>query len=372
MWLRALNVDRLRNLKSVDVKLTAGLTLVTGRNGHGKTSLLEAAYLLGTAHSFRTRKLDELVGWQGGPLRVSGEVAGLAMENRLSLVVDQGVRRLFVDGAERNLQVFLGKLDLVALPNETMRILRDGPEGRRRFVDSGVAGLHPAFLNDLGSYRRVLAERNALLRRGGGGEGRVPETHEMEAWEDRLAAASSRIHRQRREYIVRMASRMGPAERWLFPDGEAIRVRYLPSPAAIGESDPSQLEARFRDALVSTRRRDKSFGFTTDGPHRDDLEVTLEGVDLRRFGSAGQLRATMIALCAGKLGLLRDERREAPLFLMDDFDSDLDEGRTRSLVDFLRDGGFQSLMATSKDGFVDRLGVPFHRIQMEGGMARAA
>ena len=80
----------------------------------------------------------------------------------------------------------------------------------------------------------------------------------------------------------------------------------------------------------------------------------------------------MIALCAGKLGLLRDERREAPLFLMDDFDSDLDEGRTRSLVDFLRDGGFQALMATSKDGFVDRLGVPFHRIRMEGGLARAA
>src|SRR5580765_2359826 len=108
MWLRTLSADRLRNLKSVDVKLTAGLTLVTGRNGHGKTSLLEAAYLLGTAHSFRTRKLDELVGWQGGPLRISGDVAGLATENRLGLVVDQGVRRLFVDGAERALQVFLG------------------------------------------------------------------------------------------------------------------------------------------------------------------------------------------------------------------------------------------------------------------------
>jgi recombinational DNA repair ATPase RecF len=80
----------------------------------------------------------------------------------------------------------------------------------------------------------------------------------------------------------------------------------------------------------------------------------------------------MIALCAGKLGLLRDKRGETPLFLMDDFDSDLDEGRTRSLVEFLRDGGFQALMATSKDGFVDRLGVPFHRIKMEGGVARAA
>ena len=80
----------------------------------------------------------------------------------------------------------------------------------------------------------------------------------------------------------------------------------------------------------------------------------------------------MIALCAGKLGLLRDERRSAPLFLMDDFDSDLDEHRTRSLLEFLREGGFQALMATSKDGFVERLGVPFFRIRMEAGGARAA
>jgi DNA replication and repair protein RecF len=351
MWLRALSADRLRNLKSVDVKLGAGLTVVTGRNGHGKTSFLEAAYLLGTAHSFRTRKLDELVGWQGGPLRVSGEVSGLTVSNRLGLVVDRGVRRLFVDGAERQLEVFLGRLDLVALPNEAMRILRDGPEGRRRFIDSGVAGQHPAYLRDLGAYRRVLAERNALLRRGDRSASGVRKD-EMEAWEDRLAAAAARVHQQRRECIIGIASRMGPSERMLFPDGEEIRIRYRPSPAATGETEPSRFAAIFRDTLADKRARDGALGFTAEGPHRDDLEVSLDGV--------------------GKLGLLRDRSGETPLFLMDDFDSDLDEGRTRSLVDFLRDGGFQALMATSKDGFVDKLGVPFHRIRMEGGLARAA
>jgi DNA replication and repair protein RecF len=371
MWLRALNADRLRNLKSVDVELTAGLTLITGRNGQGKTSLLEAVYLLATGHSFRTRKLDELVGWQGGPLRVSGEVEGQAVSNRLGLVVERGARRLFVDGIERDLEVFLGRLDLVALPGEAMRVLREGPEGRRRFIDSGIAGMRPTFLRDLGTYRRVLAERNALLRHGEGG---VPRGlgDPMDAWEDRLVAAGARIHRQRREYALGLAARMGPAERMLFPDGENVRVRYLPSPVATGDADPPRFEELFREALARKRRRDQALGFTGEGPHRDDLEVTLDGADLRKFGSAGQLRAAMIALCAGKLGLLRDDRREAPLFLMDDFDSDLDEARTRSLVEFLRDGGFQAVMATSKDGFVDRLGVPFRRFRMEGGVARAA
>jgi DNA replication and repair protein RecF len=158
----------------------------------------------------------------------------------------------------------------------------------------------------------------------------------------------------------------------LFQPSDEVRIRYQPSPAAAGEQDPSQFTRLFREVLARTRRRDRALGFTVEGPHRDDVEVTLSGADLRRFGSAGQLRSAMIVLCAGKLGLLRDERREAPLFLMDEFDSDLDENRTRSLVEFLREGGFQAIMATAKDGFVDRLGVPFHRIRMEGGLARAA
>jgi len=165
---------------------------------------------------------------------------------------------------------------------------------------------------------------------------------------------------------------MGPAERMLFSDTDEMRIRYRPSPTEAGEADPSRFATLFKDALTRRRGRDLALGFTAEGPHRDDLEVTLSGADLRTFGSAGQLRAAMIALCAGKLGLLRDERREAPLFLMDDFDSDLDEHRTRSLLEFLRDGGFQAVLATAKDGFVDRLGVPFHRIKMEGGSARAA
>lgn len=371
MWLRSLNADRLRNLKSVDVRLTAGLTMVTGRNGHGKTSLLEAVYLLSTAHSFRTRKLDELVGWRGGPLRIVGEIAGLATDTQVGLVVDQSEKRLFVDGAERSLEAFLGRLDLVALPSDAIQTLRGGPEGRRRFVDSGVAGLQPSFLSELGTYRRNLAERNALLRkRTGEATGRLHA--ELDVWDERLSDSAARIHRRRREYLVSISTRLGPAERMLFPDGGDLGIRYRPSPAEAGEEDPARFDAIFRESLARKRKRDQALGFTGEGPHRDDCDVTLAGVDLRKFGSSGQLRGAMIALCAGKLGLLKDERHEAPLFLMDDFDSDLDENRTRSLVEFLREGGFQAILATSKDGFADRLGVPFQRIRMEGGQVRAA
>ncbi len=371
MWLRSISADRLRNLKSVDVGVPPGLTVVTGRNGQGKTSLLEAIYLVGTAHSFRTRKWDELIDWQGGPMRVAAEVTGLGVTQNLGLVVDGGERRLLVDGVERGLTDFLGRLDLVALTADGMRTLRDGPEGRRRFVDSGIAGLYPSFLRDLGAYRRVLAERNALLGRGHR-TGRRATVAELDAWDDRLALAAERVHRRRREYLLGLGSRLGPAERTLLPEGSEIAILYRPSPEKVAEHDPSQFAEAFKSVLADKRARDAALGFTADGPHRDEVEVTLSGVDLRKYGSAGQVRSAMLVLCAGKLSLLRDERREAPIFLMDDFDSDLDELRTSSLLEFICGEGYQAIMATAKDGFLDRLGVPFHRIRMEGGLARAA
>ena len=359
MILRALQADRIRNLRTVSLELVPGLTVISGRNGHGKTSLLEAVYLLATGHSFRTRRADEIVDRDGGPLRVAGTVDGLRGPRSLTVVFDQGQRRLTVDGTERDLDGFLGCLDLVALAGEELRVLREGPEVRRRFIDRGLTGLKPSYLRDVSEYRRTLAERNALLRRRRSG-GPDPTPAEMDVWEERLALVAARIQRQRREYVLRLATRMGTAERSLFPEGDTLALRYTPSPS----------DEDVRSALGRSRKRDLALGFTVDGPHRDDLEMTLDGADLRSFGSAGQVRAAMVALAAAKLELLREDRREAPLFLMDDFDSDLDEIRVDSLIEFLRGGGFQALLTTSKEGVVDRLGAAISRIRMEAGKAR--
>lgn len=367
MWLRRLAADRLRNLRAIRVDLASGLTVVTGRNGQGKTSLLEAAYLLGTGYSFRTRRLEELVCRDGGPLRVAGEISRRTGEERLAVVVEPSERRLLAGGQELDLEGYLGRLDLVALPGDAPRILRDGPDGRRRFLDSGLVGTQPAFLRILGEYRRVLAERNALLRsprRAEAGRG-----HELGVWDERLAASAARVHRERRAYATGLASRLGEVERALFPDGENFSLRYLPSPGAAGEDDPARFEQVYLERLEKDRPKDLAFGFTGSGPHRDDFVVELDGSDLRRFGSGGQVRAAMVALSVAKLGFLEESRGESPLFLMDDFDSDLDEPRGAALAEYLHGAGFQAVLVTAKEGLADRLTVPSLRIRMEHGEA---
>lgn len=367
MWLQEIEADRLRNLKAVSLSLPAGLSVVTGRNAQGKTSLLEAIYLLATGRSFRTRKLEELIARNGGPLRVAGEFSGRIGRSKLAVFLDEGSRRLLADEIEKDPASYIGRLDIVDLTAERMNVVRGAPLERRRFLDRGVVGLRPDYLREIGEYRRVLAQRNALLRRGGQAR---PE--ELDVWDERLRLAAVALHGARRQYAVLLGTRLGEVTRAVLPDGQELRLIYRPSPAESEAAAPDRFGEVFDAALARGRRRDLEVGHTCLGPHRDDLVVELQGVDLRRYGSAGQVRAAMIALKLGKLSMLREERGESPLFLMDDFDTDLDEVRASALAGFLKDGGFQALVATSKEALLRELGVAFMKLRMDDGVARAA
>jgi DNA replication and repair protein RecF len=369
LLLTALRAKGLRNLKDVDLRLPQGLTLVTGANGQGKTSLLEAAYLLGTGRSFRTRRLEDLICWDGGPLTARGRVTGRHGEVEVAVAFDSGQRTLLVNGAPRGLESFLGRLRVIDLTAKRMEVLRGGPDERRRFLDRGVAGLDSAHLRVIGEYRQVLQHRNALLRSG---KLEREGSAQLDAWDERLTAAARGLHLGRRTYAERLGAGLAAVGPELLPDGVAPRLRYKPSPPELAEASADRFEAVFGERLARCRGRDRELRHTSEGPHRDDLRVELNAVDLRRFGSAGQVRAAMIALKLGKLSLMREEVGEAPLFLLDDFDTDLDDTRLAALAGYLQRAGSQVLLATSKEGVIGRIRVAELTLRMDDGVARAA
>lgn len=366
MRLTRIEADRLRNLKAVGFDLSPGMTVLVGRNGQGKTSVLEAAYLLGTSRSFRTRQLQELTSWEGGPMRVAGRVESDTGSHERAVIHDGAERALLVDGRPRSLEDFLPGLDVVDLTAERERVLRGPPDERRRFLDRGVVGLQPAYLRVLAEYRRTLGHRNALLRSIGSSR---PSSRlaELDSWDERLAESAARVHAARRRYAVTLASRLGEAGRVLFPDEQELVLHYQPSPRRAGEGDLDRYATVLLEELRRGRDRDLGLGFTHGGPHRDDLLVALDEVDLRKFGSAGQLRAALVALKLAKLDRLREEHGESPVFLMDDYDTDLDEERAANLARHLHGGGFQTIVATSKATLVERLDVPFRRLRVSNG-----
>jgi DNA replication and repair protein RecF len=369
LQLTRLRARRLRNFEEVDLELPPGLTLLSGGNGQGKTTLLEAAYLLCTGRSFRTRKVEDLVSWSGGPLSVHGRVSARQGESELGVTWDAGERSLLANGAKVGLESFLGRLTAIDLTLQRMDVLRGPPDERRRFLDRGVLGLDTTYLRVIGEYRRVLRHRNALLRReavlGAG-------STELDAWDQRLAASATALHLERRHYAERLGSELVKIGRELLPDGKVPLLCYLPSPSELDETADDAVEQLIGERLERCRGRDRELGHTSEGPHRDDLRVELDGADLRRFGSAGQVRAAMIALKLGKLSLLGEASGEAPLFLLDDFDTDLDDARMAALIGYLEGVGCQVLLATSKEGTSGRIGWVELLLRVENGVARPA
>jgi DNA replication and repair protein RecF len=354
----------LRGFSVLDSSLQVTNIFPAQRGGVGYDALRDVVYAI-------DHDTDELVAWSGGPLRVSGRCSSGRGDSRLRVVIDSGTRTLLLNDVGKEMESYLGQIDVVDLTGERMNVLRGGPSERRRFIDRGIVGLRPSHLRVIGEYRRVLRQRNALLRReafSAGGD----RSLELDSWDERLRGAARTMHLARRQYTETLGARLEQIGGFIVPEGKKLGLSYQPSPTDAGETPEDRLDELLGASLERGRKRDLALGHTAEGPHRDELRVTLEGVDLRRFGSAGQVRAAMIALKLAKLSLLRNERGESPLFLMDDFDSDLDETRIAALADFLHQGGFQTLVATSKEAQIGRIEVSFMKLRMEDGVARAA
>ena len=237
MILNKIEAERFRNLESLSLELDPGLTVIHGENAQGKTSLLEAVYLVATGRSFRTRRLEEVVSWEGGPARVAGEVSHRLGKSRLAVTVEGNQRRLLAEGAEVELDEFLGRLDVVDLTAERMRVVHGAPDERRRFLDRGALSLRASYLHDLGRYRRTLANRNALVRRGGPLDP-LRET-ELDAWDEKLVEAAAALHRERRSYAEALDGQLGGIGARLLAGERKLAVRYCPSRPPRPRSRPS-------------------------------------------------------------------------------------------------------------------------------------
>jgi len=369
LQLTAFRVEGLRNLQKNELELPPGLTMVAGENGHGKTSLLEAIYLLATGRSFRTRKLEELIGWDGEGLAVRGEVTSRRGDVALGATITAEEKALLVNGAKRGMESFLGRLDIVDLTAPRMNVLRGAPDERRRFIDRGIVGIDPHFLSSIGEYRRLLQQRNALLRRAKYGS---MDASQLDAWDERFVGAAKRLHMERRRYCALLDKKLGTIGPELLPQGKLPKLTYRPSPPELADTEESGVVQLLAERLERCRGRDRELGHTSEGPHRDDLKVSFSEVDLRKFGSAGQVRAAMIALKLGKLSLIGEERGESPLFLLDDFDTDLDDVRMAAVADYLQRAGSQAVIATSKEDVFGRTEVAELKLRMKQGVATEA
>ncbi len=342
MYLTHLELRDFRNYRQMALSLPAGVVVLHGPNGAGKTNLLEAVAVAATGDSPRARTTGELVREGSEYGFVGAGFSGSERNARIEMgLAKTGHRRIKIEGVVRRRADLIGVAPVVLFWVEDIETVRGEPSGRRRLVDRELSAVRRPYYEHLSRYRRVLEQRNRLLKSVR--EGRAPEAS-LDPWDRAAARHGARVMLERSEFISSLALEAERAHEELTARKKRLRVEYRPSvamPAAQSDgSDGKETAAQVEEiagnltrALIEQRSGDIRYGTTVCGPHRDDVELTLDGRPIRVFGSQGEQRSSALAIRLGLAAVVRKLTGQAPLLLLDDVLSELDERHRRGVFE---------------------------------------
>ena len=345
--------------------LVPHLNIIFGRNGQGKTNWIEAIYVLARTKSFRTQRLQEAIKFNESLALVRGTVTtGHELERELQVTLQHNTKGILVNGKRETLTRYLSQLQVFSFTAADLEIVRGTPDARRRFLDRSISSIKPAYLQTIAHYGRVIKQKNRLLQSASEDQYQVDQVAEMLGpWNDQLVQLAVVIHRERSDYVERLNETL---ERQLFDRKELI-TRYLSS--VDKQENTASYEEVLRERLQVRMQAELASGHALIGPHRDDLEIHLDGREIKVFGSSGQQRSALLLLDLAAISLYNLDSNDAPVFVIDDVDAELDEGRIRHLLEYL-ENRTQTFITTSKrthvEGFLSRSEV----FENEQGMGR--
>lgn len=341
VYVERLEVRDLRNIREASVALEPGLNVFVGRNAQGKTSLLEAVALLARGRSFRTERVQQVIRRGAETTKTRGLVVAPGRHPAcLEVEVNTAGRRWRVDGNDVTSGSYQGRMDAVVYSTDRLRIVHGPMRERRSFLDRGAAALSPSYRRILREYERVVRQRNACLDRGG---------RDLPAWDERLVEIGGSLRHRRAAYAGRLQSALRTGYR---PQGEAYEVVLSQAP----EAEEAALQRQLADELAVRHRDEQRARRTLVGPHRDVVQLNIDGVDAADHASSGQARSLLLALALATLEVYRSERGASAVALLDDLDSELDEPRAAELCRAVAARG-QALVTTAHPGWAHRLGV---------------
>ncbi|MEH2205586.1 MAG: DNA replication/repair protein RecF [Nostoc sp.] len=352
MYLKTLNLRQFRNYQDQKVEFTAAKTILVGNNAQGKSNLLEAVELLATLRSHRMTRDRDLVQEGEAIAQIDATLERQTGVSDMTLTLRRNGRRSVALNGEsiRRQMDFLGVLNAVQFSSLDLELVRGGPEGRRNWLDTLLIQLEPVYAHILQQYNHVLRQRNAFLKKTQD-SALDTEQSELAVWDAQLATTGTRVIRRRDRAIQRLAPIATTWHGSISGSTEVLQIKYVPN-IPLEDNQPEEVQQAFLAKIQQRAVAEMHQGTTLVGPHRDEIELTINQTPARQYGSQGQQRTLVLALKLAELQLIEEVVKEPPLLLLDDVLAELDLSRQNQLLDAIQDR-FQTLITTTHLGSFD-------------------
>lgn len=323
MYFKTISLENFRNYPDQKLDFHRNLNLILGQNAQGKTNLLESLFIMGLGKSFRTNRDADMIAFGKDFAKAACVVDGERGETGIEVCYQKEGKIIRVNGVKLDRTVdLLENVYIVVFSPEDLKIIKEGPDHRRRFLDRELCQIKPVYYSDLGNYKKVLRQRNVLLRENN------PDKNLFSVFDASLADYGIRIVNERKEFTKRLQD-ISSRIHWDISQGkEFLRISY---------ETKIETKDEFREALERNFESDVYRGFTGTGPHKDDLKIEVNDTDIRTYGSQGQQRTAALSMKLAEIGLIRQETGCSAVLLLDDVMSELDQGRQRYLIEAMKD-----------------------------------
>ncbi|ADO76165.1 DNA replication/repair protein RecF [Halanaerobium praevalens] len=337
MYLERVLCRNFRNFKELMLDLNPNLNIFLGANGQGKTNFLESIYLMATANSHRSSISSEMINWQQNKSLVQLLLRRREGKIKLAMRLEKNNKQVEInDNPLDKVKELFGYLNAVLFSPEDLKLIKEGPSHRREFIDLEISQVSPYYNHLLSKYDHLLSQRNKLLKSIR--EGKSKNREMLPVWDEQLATIGTKIILKRIEVINKLKILARLSQRKITEGRENLELEYDTS---LNHFSPKMGEAELRnlfiDSLISKRDQEISRGYTVIGPHRDDIILRVNEMNLRKYGSQGQQRTAALALKLAELEFMKSETGEYPVLLLDDVFSELDGLRRKALINIIAD-----------------------------------
>ena len=334
MKINSVSLKDFRNISEMTLVANDEVNVIFGQNAQGKTNILEALWLFTGCKSFRGSKDSEFIKFNSDFSKISLDYTDKIREKKAEILFSDK-KKVFLNGVEKkNTADFIGEFYAVIFSPTHLSLIKEGPDVRRKFLDTAICQLKPKYAKTLSSYKKVVLQRNSLLK--------DIQFHSelydvLDVLDEQLSKFSSIIIKDRIKYLDLLSQKSEKIYSGISENKEKLSLKYLCGSESFNKTDVNDIYDFMTEKIKESRKEDFINKTTSVGPHRDDLEIKIDNISARSFGSQGQQRSCALALKLGESEIIKDITGENPVALLDDVMSELDEKRQDYVLNHIKE-----------------------------------